>query len=101
MNPTSSPARSSAIGQLAMQGDGTLTLGGIDFGGGGSIDVILGTLDVDGPISAGTLQVGEGTFGGLGAWHFSGPGHLPGGLDLQPDAQRARRRHAVHPARQR
>ncbi len=59
-------------GQLTMQGHGTLTLGGIDFGGKGAVDVVLGTLDVNGPIDAGTLQVGAGTFGGLGSWQFSG-----------------------------
>ena len=62
-----------------MQGDGSLTLGGIDFGGGGSIDVVLGTLEVNGPINAGTLQVADGTFGGLGSWQFSGPVTFQGG----------------------
>ncbi len=60
-------------GQLAMQGHGTLTLGGIDFGASGSVAVMLGTLDVDGPISTRTLDLSNGTFGGFGSWHFSGP----------------------------
>jgi hypothetical protein len=60
-------------GQFTMQGHGTLTLGGINFGSAGVVDVVLGTLDVNGPISAGTLDVTAGTFGGLGVWHFAGP----------------------------
>lgn len=60
-------------GQLSMQGPGSLTVGGIDFGNAGAVDVTQGTLDVDGPITAGTLQVSGATFGGLGSWHFSGP----------------------------
>ncbi len=62
------------LGQFAQSGNGSLTLGGIDFGDGGAVDVLLGTLDVDGPIAAGTLQVNQGgTFGGVGSWSFSGP----------------------------
>jgi len=61
------------IGQFTMGGNGTLTTGTIDFGGAGSIEAAYGTLDVDGSISAGTLQVGMyATFGGLGMWSFSG-----------------------------
>jgi hypothetical protein len=61
------------IGQFITGGNGTLTTGAIDFGGAGSIQVLSGTLDVDGSISAGMLQVSAiGTFGGLGMWNFSG-----------------------------
>jgi hypothetical protein len=60
-------------GALTMQGNGTLTLGGIDLSGDSGLDVVLGTLDVDGPITADTLNVGAGTFGGVGSWDFSGP----------------------------
>jgi len=61
------------IGQFIMGGNGTLTTGTIDFGGAGSIEAGSGTLDVDGSISAGTLQVTSiATFGGLGMWTFSG-----------------------------
>ena len=61
------------IGQFIMGGNGTLTTGTIDFDGAGSIDVAYGTLDVDGSISAGALQVGPtATLGGLGLWNFSG-----------------------------
>jgi Bacterial Ig-like domain (group 3) len=61
------------MGQFIAGGNGTLTTGAIDFGGTGSIQVLSGTLDVDGTISAGTLQVSAiGTFGGLGMWNFSG-----------------------------
>ncbi len=61
------------VGQLITGGNGTLTTGTIDFGGAGSIQVLSGTLDVDGTISAGTLQVSSiGTLGGLGMWNFSG-----------------------------
>jgi hypothetical protein len=60
-------------GQFSLQGHGTLALGAIDFGGKGAVAVGTGTLDVNGPIDAGTLQVVAGTFGGLGSWHFSGP----------------------------
>ena len=61
------------MGQFITGGNGTLTTGTIDFGGAGSIQVLSGTLDVDGTISAGTLQVSSiGTLGGLGMWNFSG-----------------------------
>ena len=61
------------IGQFIAGGNGTLTTGSIDFAGAGSIQVLSGTLDVDGSISAGTLDVSAiGTFGGLGMWSFSG-----------------------------
>ena len=61
------------VGQFIAGGNGTLTTGTIDFGGAGSIQVLSGTLDVDGSISAGTLQVSPiGTLGGLGMWTFSG-----------------------------
>ena len=61
------------IGQFVMGGNGTLTTGTIDFGVAGSIVAAYGTLDVDGSISAGTLQVNENaTFGGLGMWTFAG-----------------------------
>jgi hypothetical protein len=63
----------SGAGEFTMDGHGALTLGGIEFGGKGGVDAVLGTLDVDGPIDAGTLQVGDATFGGLGMWDFSGP----------------------------
>ena len=61
------------VGQFAMQGHGSLTLGGINFGGAGTVDVVLGTLDVDGPINAGTLLASGGTFGGVGSWKLNGP----------------------------
>jgi len=62
------------IGQLVMGGNGTLSAGTIDFGGSGSIDVAYGTLEVDGSISAGALEIGPfSTLGGLGRWNFSGP----------------------------
>jgi hypothetical protein len=61
-------------GQFIKNGNGVLATGPIQFGDAGSIQVLLGTLDVDGSISAGTLQVGNGaTFGGVGRWFFSGP----------------------------
>jgi hypothetical protein len=61
------------VGALVKQGGGTLTTGGIDFSGGGSIEAASGTLDVDGPISAGTLQVNDfAELGGLGEWSFTG-----------------------------
>ena len=59
------------IGQFIAGGNGTLSTGTIDFAGAGSIQVLGGTLDVDGSISAGTLDV-WGTLGGLGLWNFSG-----------------------------
>jgi hypothetical protein len=62
------------VGRFTMGGNGTLSTGTIDFDGAGAIDVAYGTLDVDGSISAGALQVGPfGTLGGLGLWNFSGP----------------------------
>jgi hypothetical protein len=61
------------IGDFAMGGFGTLTTGTINFGGAGSIVAASGTLDVEGSISASTLQVMDNaTFGGLGIWAFSG-----------------------------
>jgi hypothetical protein len=61
-------------GQLALTGYGTLNTRSIDFSGTGAIQVSAGTLNVDGLISAGTLQVlANGTFGGLGSWNFAGP----------------------------
>jgi Bacterial Ig-like domain (group 3) len=62
------------IGQFIAGGNGTLSTRTIDFGGAGSIQVLSGTLDVDGSISADTLDVSAiGTLGGLGLWSFSGP----------------------------
>jgi hypothetical protein len=62
------------VGQFTNAGFGTLAIGAIDFGGSGSIHVNAGTLLMDGPISAGALQVGPlGTFGGTGSWNVSGP----------------------------
>ncbi len=61
------------VGQLILQGNGTLTTGAIDFSDGGGIQVLLGTLVADGAVSVGTLSVSNGaTFGGVGPWHFSG-----------------------------
>jgi hypothetical protein len=61
------------IGRFSMGGFGTLTTGTISFGGAGSIVAASGRLDVEGSISAGTLQVNDNaTFGGLGMWSFSG-----------------------------
>ena len=62
------------VGQLISQGNGTLTTGAIDFADGGSIQVLLGTLNADGAVSVGSLSVSNGaTFGGLGSWYVSGP----------------------------
>jgi Bacterial Ig-like domain (group 3) len=62
------------IGQFIVGGAGTLTTGAINLGGTGTIEVLTGTLDVDGSINAGSLVVdAAGTFGGLGSWQFSGP----------------------------
>jgi hypothetical protein len=61
-------------GQFIMGGYGTLVTGTIDFSGTGSIQALYGTLDVDGSISAGSLQVvSRATLGGLGMWSFTGP----------------------------
>lgn len=61
-------------GQLVTTGFGTLVLSSIDFGGVGTVTAQSGTLDVNGPISAGALQMGPlGTLGGLGEWTISGP----------------------------
>ena len=61
------------IGSFIMTGTGTLMTGAIDFGGSGGLQITGGTLDVDGSISAGSLQVSSiATFGGLGLWNFSG-----------------------------
>ncbi len=60
-------------GQLATVGFGTLVLSSIDFAGAGTVVARSGTLDVNGPISAGGLSVGTlGTLGGLGEWSISG-----------------------------
>ncbi len=70
-------------GQFALSGHGTLTIGGIDLGGGGSVAVQMGTLDMEGPISAGTIQVNQlGILGGLGTWSFSGPAVFQAGSTL-------------------
>ena len=62
------------VGQLISQGNGTLTTGAIDFSDGGSIQVLLGTLDVDGAMSVGSLSVSNGaTLGGIGSWYVAGP----------------------------
>jgi hypothetical protein len=61
-------------GQFIMGGFGTLMTGPINFQGAGGITAASGTLDVNGTISAGSLSVSPiATFGGLGAWSFSGP----------------------------
>jgi hypothetical protein len=61
------------LGRFTIQGNGTLTTGAIDLGNAGSVQVLLGTLDVVGSMSVGTLQVGDtATFGGIGAWKVSG-----------------------------
>jgi hypothetical protein len=61
------------LGQLILQGNGTLTTGAIDFADAGSIQVLLGTLNANGAVSAGSLAVKNGaTFGGIGPWSFSG-----------------------------
>lgn len=70
-------------GTLTMQGNGTLSLGKIGLGPTSAVDVVLGTLDVNGTISAGSLQVESGTFGGLGNWLFSGPVTFQGGSTFQ------------------
>jgi hypothetical protein len=62
------------IGQFIAGGNGTLSTGTIDFDGARSIQVNAGTLDVNGSISADSLDVsGIATLGGLGLWNFSGP----------------------------
>jgi len=62
------------IGQFIVAGSGTLTTGAINLGGTSTIEVLTGTLNVNGSISAGGLEVNtNGTFGGLGSWQFSGP----------------------------
>lgn len=67
-------------GQLALTGPGTLTLGSIDLGGQGSVSVQDGTLDMAGPLSAGSIVVYQlGTLGGLGSWTFSGPATFQAG----------------------
>ncbi len=67
-------------GQLALTGPGALTLDSIDFGGQGSVSVQDGTLDMTGPISAGSVVVYQlGTLGGLGSWAFSGPATFEAG----------------------
>ncbi len=61
-------------GQLIVQGNGTLTTGAIDFGDTGGVQVLLGTLIANGPVSVGSLAVNNSaTFGGVGSWYFSGP----------------------------
>lgn len=61
-------------GTFTLSGHGTLTVSGISFGGTGSVDASLGTLDVDGPLSAASLEVGDGgTLGGVGSWSIAGP----------------------------
>ncbi|MHB1558266.1 MAG: Ig-like domain-containing protein [Isosphaeraceae bacterium] len=68
------------MGQLALTGPRTLTLGSIDLGGQGSVSVQDGTLDLAGPISAGSIVVYQlGTLGGLGSWAFSGPATFQAG----------------------
>jgi hypothetical protein len=62
------------VGQLILQGDGTLTTGAIDFSDEGSIEVLLGTLIADGAVSVDSLSVNNGaTLGGVGPWYVSGP----------------------------
>ncbi len=68
------------IGQFIVAGSGTLTTGAINLGGTGTIEVLTGTLNVNGSISDGSLVVNSsGTFGGLGSWQFSGPVVFQGG----------------------
>ena len=47
------------IGQFIAGGNGTLSIGTIDFGGDGSIQVLSGTLDVDGPRDKGKIAVDD------------------------------------------
>ncbi len=75
-------------GRFAMVGYGTLVVSGIDFGGMGTVVAQSGTLDVNGPLSAGGLETGVlGTLGGLGEWSISGPVAFQAGstLDLTID----------------
>ena len=68
------------IGQFIVGGSGTLTTGAINLGGTSTIEVLTGTLNVNGSISDGSLVVNSsGTFGGLGSWQFSGPVVFQGG----------------------
>lgn len=70
-------------GQLALTGPGTLTLSSIDLGGQGSVSVQDGTLNMAGPISAGSVVVYQlGTLGGVGSWSFSGPVTFQAGSTL-------------------
>ncbi len=68
------------LGQFIKDGNGTLTTGSINFGGAGSVQVLLGALDLDGSLNIGGLEVGTGaTFGGLGTWNISGPASFQAG----------------------
>jgi hypothetical protein len=61
------------LGQFIQAGHGMLILQNLDFGDAGSVQVSFGSLIVNGPISAGSLNVFPyATVGGLGFWSFSG-----------------------------
>ena len=61
------------LGQFTMGGHGRLILTNLDLTDAGSVQVLYGTLIVNGPISAGSLTVlPDASLGGLGFWSFSG-----------------------------
>jgi hypothetical protein len=61
------------VGQFVQLGHGTLVLSNLDFGDAGSVQVSFGALIVNGPISAGSLNVFPyATLGGVGFWSLSG-----------------------------
>jgi hypothetical protein len=68
-------------GAFVAGGNGTLSTRTIDFSGSGSLNVMAGTLDLEGPLSIGDLVVySNATLGGLGLWTVSGP------IVFQPNA---------------
>jgi hypothetical protein len=61
------------LGQFIQSGHGALILRNLDFRDAGSVQVSYGSLILNGPISAGSLNVfPTASLGGLGFWSFSG-----------------------------